>query len=88
MSKARIRDSRGRFAQQNVGSPWILPNREPTPELFPQIVSGISGQPGVYDQILVGHPKVAKHMGDFRTTLGAASYWWQPVDDETSEEAA
>lgn len=88
MSKARIRDSRGRFAQQNVGSPWILPNREPTPELFPQIVSGISGQPGVYDQILVGHPKVAKHMGDFRTTLGAASYWWQPVEDETSEEAA
>jgi len=86
--KARSRDSRGRFAQQNVGSPWILPNREPTPELFPQIVSGISGQPGVYDQILVGHPKVAKHMGDFRTTLGAASYWWQPVEDETSEEAA
>ena len=85
---SRIRDAKGRFAQQNVGSPWILPNREPTPELFPQVVSGISGQPGVFDQIMVGHPKVAKHMSDFRTTLGAASYWWQPCEDETSAEAA
>jgi hypothetical protein len=85
---SRVRDSKGRFAQQNVGSPWILPNREPTPELFPQVVSGISGQPGVFDQIMVGHPKVAKHMSDFRTTLGAASYWWQPCEDETSAEAA
>jgi hypothetical protein len=51
-------------------------------------VSGISGQPGVFDQIMVGHPKVAKHMSDFRTTLGAASYWWQPCEDETSAEAA
>jgi hypothetical protein len=83
-----MRDAKGRFAQQNVGSPWILPNREPTPELFPQVVSGISGQPGVFDQIMVGHPKVAKHMSDFRTTLGAASYWWQPCEDETSAEAA
>jgi hypothetical protein len=56
--------------------------------LFPQVVSGISGQPGVFDQIMVGHPKVAKHMSDFRTTLGAASYWWQPCEDETSAEAA
>ena len=85
---SRVRDSKGRYAQQNVGSPWILPNREPTPELFPQVVSGISGQPGVFDQIMVGHPKVAKHMSDFRTTLGAASYWWQPCEDETSAEAA
>ena len=85
---SRIRDAKGRYAQQNVGSPWILPNREPTPELFPQVVSGISGQPGVFDQIMVGHPKVAKHMSDFRTTLGAASYWWQPCEDETSAEAA
>ena len=85
---SRMRDAKGRFAQQNVGSPWILPNREPTPELFPQVVSGISGQPGVFDQIMVGHPKVAKHMSDFRTTLGAASYWWQPCEDETSAEAA
>ena len=85
---SRMRDAKGRFAQQNVGSPWILPNREPTPELFPQVVSGISGQPGVYDQIMAGHPKVAKHMSDFRTTLGAASYWWQPCEDETSAEAA
>jgi hypothetical protein len=37
---------------------------------------------------MVGHPKVAKHMSDFRTTLGAASYWWQPCEDETSAEAA
>jgi hypothetical protein len=83
----RSRDSKGRFAQQNVGAPWILPNREPTPELLPQTVSGISGQPGVYDEIMAGHPKVAKHMKDLRVTLGAARYWWQPVEDETTDEA-
>lgn len=76
-----------RLAQQSVGSPFIIPNREPTPEFIPSLVNGMTGQPGLVDEILRGHPKVAKHVGDFRVALAAAKYKWEPVEDETIQEA-
>jgi hypothetical protein len=81
------RPARLRKAQQNVGSPFIIPTREPTPELGPSQSNGQSGQPGLIDEIMRGHPKVAKHMSDFRSTLAAANYYWEPVEDEEIYEA-
>lgn len=87
------RDSNGRFvkgrvAQQNVGDVFQQPNREPTPELKPNTVLGVSGQAGVYDEIMAGHPKAQQHLGKLRAALGSASYSWQAVPKETLEEAA
>lgn len=72
-----------RIAQQNVGDVFQVPNREPTPELKPNAVLGVSGQPGEYDVIIAGHPKAALHMDQLRSALGAASYSWIAVKNET-----
>ena len=79
--------ARLRKAQQNVGSPFIIPSREPTPEFLPAQSNGQSGQPGLIDEIVRGHPKVAKHMSDFRSTLAAARYHWEACEDEEIYEA-
>lgn len=77
-----------RVAQQNVGDVFQQPNRESTPELKPNVVLGVSGQPGEYDAIIAGQPKAALHIDKLRSALGAASYSWLAVKNETLKEAA
>lgn len=78
---------RRRLAVQNVGHPYVRPTRESNPQLQPQVTQGQSGSPGVYDEMTQGWPAVGKHIGDLRTALAMASVRWEPVEDETIEEA-
>lgn len=84
---SRPRRIRTRLAAQSSAQPYMRSTSEPTPELLPFITQGQAAQPGQYERMIAGWPAVARHVTDLRITLGAAQYWWQPVQNERIEEA-
>ena len=65
---------------------WQVPTREPTAELYPKSVRGLSGLPGIYDQMERGHPRIASAAEELVLTIARNVPEFRAPDDATAEE--
>jgi hypothetical protein len=66
---------------------WQVPTREPTAELYPKSVRGLSGLPGIYDQMERGHPRIASAAEELVLTIARNVPEFRAPNDATRDEA-